>query len=73
MNNKLYLQCLILSSGHFLCETYPNNWEDLTEEAQLEFVQANLWEPMENKTPSDVMSYIENAATCTYQFIQDLN
>ena len=72
MNDKLYQQCLELASGHYLCANYPNNWEDLTEEAQLEFVSDNLWQPMENEEPEYVMQCIENAATCTYQFIKEI-
>ena len=73
MNDKLYLDCLILCSGHYLCSNYPDNWEDLNYKAQLEFVEDNLWQPMENEDPEYVMQCIDNAATCTQQFIENLN
>ena len=73
MNDKLYLQCLQLCSGHYLCANYPHNWEDLTEEKQLEFIADNLWEPMENELPELVRGAIESAAQVTYNFIEDLN
>ena len=69
MNDNLYFQCLQLCSGHYLCANYPDNWENLTEEAQLEFVSDNLWQPMENEEPQYVIGYIENAAQVTYEFI----
>lgn len=69
---ELYLQCLILCSGHYLCANYPDNWEDLTENEQLEFIANNLWEPMENETPNSVYAAIESAAQVTYDFIINL-
>ena len=73
MNDNLYEQCLQLCSGHYLCSNYPDNWNDLTEDAQLEFVEDNLWQPMENEDPEYVMQCIENAAKATQFFIEDLN
>ena len=46
MKSKLYFDCLQLCSGHFLCEIIPSNWNDLTEEQQIEFIEENAWEPM---------------------------
>lgn len=73
MNDNLYLQCLQLCSGHFLCANYPNNWEDLTEKEQEEFVLDNVWQPFENYDANYVMSCIDNAAQVTQQFIEDQN
>ena len=73
MDNELYLKCLMLCSGHYLCANYPDNWENLSENEQLEFIGDNLWEPMENESPKLVQSAIESAAIATYHFIEDLN
>ena len=73
MNSNLYFQCLQLCSGHYLCANYPSNWQDLEYKNQLEFVEDNLWQPMENEDPEYVMQCIENAATVTQQFIEELN
>lgn len=73
MDNELYLKCLMLCSGHYLCANYPDNWENLSENEQLEFIGDNLWEPMENESPELVQSAIESAAIATYHFIEDLN
>lgn len=73
MDNELYLKCLMLCSGHYLCANYPDNWENLSENEQLEFIGDNLWEPMENEPPELVQSAIESAAIATYHFIEDLN
>lgn len=56
-----------------LCANYPDNWENLSENEQLEFIGDNLWEPMENEPPELVQSAIESAAIATYHFIEDLN
>jgi hypothetical protein len=63
----------MLCSGHYLCANYPDNWENLSENEQLEFIGDNLWEPMENESPELVQSAIESAAIATYHFIEDLN
>ncbi|PSB06701.1 hypothetical protein C7B62_22100 [Pleurocapsa sp. CCALA 161] len=73
MDNELYLKCLMLCSGHYLCANYSDNWENLSENEQLEFIGDNLWEPMENESPELVQSAIESAAIATYHFIEDLN
>lgn len=69
MDNELYLKCLMLCSGHYLCANYPDNWENLSGNEQLEFIGDNLWEPMENESPE----LVQSAAIATYHFIEDLN
>ena len=69
MKSKLYFDCLQLCSGHFLCEIIPNNWNDLTEEEQIEFIEENAWEPLAEIKGEVLISYIEDAAEVTYDFI----
>ena len=73
MNDKLYFQCLQLCSGHYLSANLPNNWYDLTEKQQNEFLNENNWEPFENYPPEYVWGCIESAAKVTQQFIEDLS
>jgi len=73
MNDKLKFEILQLVSGHYLCANFPNNWEDLTEEQQNEFLSENVWEPFENYDIEYVWSCIESAAKVTQEFIEDLN
>ena len=73
MNNELYFKCLQLASGPYLSANLPNNWYDLTEKQQNEFLNENNWEPFEDYDPEYVMGCIESAAKVTQVFIEDLN
>ena len=70
---QLEFKVLQLTSNHFLCKSIPDNWYDLSEDQQNEFLIENNWEPFENYEPQYVWSYIENAAQATQEFIEDLN
>lgn len=48
-------------SGDFLTENYPDNWEDLSEAEQDQFLADNAWEPFENMGTDDVANIIDNA------------
>lgn len=73
MNDKLYFECLQLCSGHYLCANYPDNWYQLSDSKQLEFIANNLWESVENESPELIRGAIESAAQVTLHFIEDLN
>ena len=73
MNNNLEFRVLQLVSGHYLCANYPDNWYELSDSKQLEFIQDNLWEPVENESPNLIRGAIESAAQVTLHFIEDLN
>ena len=72
MNEELKFQILQLCSGHYLTQNIPDDWYELTEEEQLEFISSNLWEPIENADPFLIKNAIESAATVTQHFIDDL-
>ena len=69
MKSKLYFDCLQLCSGHFLCKIIPNNWNDLTEEQQIEFIEENTWEPLAHEEGEVIINHIKDAADVTYDFI----
>ena len=69
MKSKLYFDCLQLCSGHFLCEIIPDNWNDFTEEQQIDFIEENAWEPLAHMEGEILLSYIKDAAELTYDFI----
>ena len=73
MNDKLYFKCLQLCSGHYLSANIPNNWYNLTENQQNEFINENNWEPFEDYDVEYIWSCIESAAKVTQQFIEDLS
>ena len=71
MKNKLYFDCLQLCSGHFLCKIIPDNWNSITEEQQIEFIEENAWEPLAYMEGEVLLSCIEDAAKMTYDFIHN--
>ena len=73
MNDELKFKILQLTSGHYLSATIPNNWYDLTEDQQNEFLTENNWKPFEDYDPEFVWGCIESAAKVTQQFIEDLS
>jgi hypothetical protein len=50
------------ASGNFLTERYPDDWNDLTEAEQMEFISDHAWEPFECWQASEVQSAIDDAA-----------
>ncbi len=73
MNEELKFKVLQLCSGHYLNANIPNNWYDLREEEQDQFLLENNWQPFEDYDPSYVWSCIESAADATQHFLEDLN
>lgn len=53
---------LRLASGFFLTTYLPDNWQELTDEQQDQFIMDNEWEHFEGCPPEDVWSHIEAAA-----------
>lgn len=48
---------IAVASGAFLCEEL-DNYSERTEEESLEFVELNVWEPMERYEASEVLDMI---------------
>ncbi len=72
MNDELKFEILQLCSGHYLSKNIPDDWEILTEEEQNEFLENNVWQPLEGYPPSSIWNAIESSATVTQHFIEDL-
>ena len=69
MTDDVEFEILQFMSGNFLCEDFPDNWRDMTEDEQIEFMEDNVWEPFENTPASEVYKIIDNAANCAIQFM----
>lgn len=72
-NYNLNFQLLQLCSGHFLSAKLPDNWQDLTESKQSQFLENNVWHPFEDYNPEFVWQCIQSAAVATQEFIDNLN
>jgi hypothetical protein len=70
-SNEPSFDILQLASGHYLTTTIPDNWLDLSEEAQNQFILDNTWQPFESYDANFIWSHIEAAATSTQNFIRD--
>jgi hypothetical protein len=70
-SNDLSFDILQLTSAHFLTTTIPDNWLELSEFAQNQFILDNVWQPFENYDPAFVWAHIEDAAISTQVFIRD--
>ena len=71
MNDPLNFPLLQLCSGHYLCHCYPDDWLELTEAEQNQFVLDNAWQPFENYDADYVISCIDSAAEATLQFLEN--
>jgi hypothetical protein len=58
MNNQ-YKAAMILASGHFLSDYFPENWEDMSEEKLNQFVVDNAWERLEGCPAEEILDNIE--------------
>lgn len=72
LDEQLKFKILQLCSGHYLCANIPDDWYELTEEEQNQFLQDNNWQPFDRYDPDYVGNCIESAATATQHFIEDL-
>ena len=54
------------ASGHYLCDQYPENYAELSEDELLDFIGDNLWEPFEYSNACDVAEYIDSAGDAAY-------
>ena len=71
MSDKMRFSILQHASGNFLTDELPDNWEELGEDEQHEFIMDHVWEPMEGYFPSQVVEIIENTAGCLTKFLVD--
>ena len=51
-----------LASGHYLTKVVPDNWEDMDDNAAYEFIESNIWQPIEYWPTNEVIAEINNLA-----------
>ncbi len=47
-------------SGNFLCQSVPDNWENLSQKEQTEFIEDNKWQPLEYLDADKIHSLIQD-------------
>lgn len=62
----------IMTSGHFLTENLPSNFQDMDENDLNILVNHTAWEPFENWEGHDLFAVISDAADATINFIENL-
>ena len=72
VNEELKFQILQFCSGHYLIKNIPDNWNDLTEQEQNQFINDNIWQPLEGFDSQYIWDNIENSAQSTEKFIANL-
>ena len=55
-------EAFIRASAHFLTDEFPANWQDMTEEEFLKFIDENQWQHFEDQDAVYVYEHIENLA-----------
>jgi len=63
LTDKQKSDITVVMSGHFLCESIPDNWEEIDDDEFFEFVSENAWEPFEYWEGKDLFSEIDSAAS----------
>jgi hypothetical protein len=58
MENEAYIR----ASAHFLTDKYPADWQDMTEDELLKFIDENQWQVFEGVDAVDVWENIETLA-----------
>ena len=73
LDEQLRFKILQLCSGHYLSANIPDDWYELTEEEQDQFLQDNNWQPFEYYDPNYVENCTERSlSSATQHFIEDL-
>tara|TARA_R110000772_G_scaffold45944_2_gene105018 strand:+ start:2444 stop:2920 length:477 start_codon:yes stop_codon:yes gene_type:complete len=61
------------SSGDFLTASYPDNWEDMSDEDQDQFLEDNAWEPLQDHPIKEVAGMIATAADRVIEALEEKN
>lgn len=70
---EAHLLILQAASSMFLTEEYPDDWEELDEEQQTDFINDHCWQPFEYKEADEVRQLIDNAYTTITFLINKLS
>tara|TARA_R100000951_G_C2529728_1_gene146033 strand:- start:130 stop:366 length:237 start_codon:yes stop_codon:yes gene_type:complete len=60
IREKQYNKLFIRLSGHFLAVHLEDDFFELTEEKQMEYIKEYAWQPFEYHDPEDVYTLIDN-------------
>ena len=60
---------IIWASGQFLTETFPDDYEQWSNEKLDDFIDDHKWEPFENYDPSFIWEQIEHLALSVRNYI----
>lgn len=74
MNNSIQLtefEIFQALSGNFLCKNIPDNWSELDEEEQDNFIQENIWQPLENWNSSEIIELIEDTSYALIKLLRE--
>ena len=63
-------EAFIRASSHFLTEEYPANWQDMTDEELLKFIDEYQWEQFEGYDAEYVWEHIEILAQDFISFVR---
>lgn len=58
-------------SGNFICETIPDNWQELDEDEQDKFVQENVWQPLEYCDSSRILELIDDSTSAMIKLLKE--
>ena len=73
-NNNIKLtkfELFQLSSRNFLCQKIPDNWQELDDEKQDDFIQENVWQPLEYCDSSRILELIDSSTSVMFEFLKD--
>ncbi len=57
--------------GNFVCRGIPDNWSDLEEEEKEKFIEENIYKPLENCNPSEILELIELGSFALVQLLEE--
>ena len=73
-NNNIKLtefELFQILSGNFICQTVPDNWQELDDEEQDEFIQENVWQPLEYHNSSEILELIDSSTSTMIEFLKE--
>lgn len=73
LNANQQLTVFQTASRFYLTQSVPNDWYDMEEEEQNEFLTNHAWGAVEHLTPDEIYTYIESACDTIKDMLLELN
>jgi hypothetical protein len=70
LNEEMQFKVFQEMSGNFLCDNIPDNWEDMKDNEQEDFLTNHAWEPLEDMSADNIFENIESATASMVEFIE---